>query len=181
MKVREIRVGDCMVKKVIALKPENTVEEAAKLLKTNKIGCVILVKDERPIGIVTEGDIIYKVVSEGKDPKKVKLRDVMSSPIKAIGPEENIEKVAEILRDEGIKRLPVINEKGKMIGLITETDLVRLSPSLYDIIREKTDIERSEESELLAGVCEICGNYSENLKKSAGKLACEECREEEEV
>jgi CBS domain-containing protein len=181
MEVRDIRVGDCMVKGVVTLNPDNTVEEAAKLLKKNKIGCVVIIRKEKPIGIVTEGDITYKIVAEGKNPKKVKLRDIMSSPLKAIGPEKTIEKVAGIMRDDGIKRLPVVNEKGKLIGLITETDIIRVSPMMYDIIREKADIEHFGTSETFTGVCEVCGTYSESLKRSAGKLACEECSEEEEV
>jgi CBS domain-containing protein len=181
MKVKEIRVGDCMTKGVITLKEENTVMEAAKFMKDNRIGSVIIVRNETPVGIVTEGDITYKVVAEGRDPRKTLLKEIMHSKLKVIGPNEFIEKVAGILRDGGIKRLPVVNEKGKLIGIIGETDIVRISPGLYDIIREKTSLESSAASEVLTGVCEICGNYSEALKRSAGKLACEECIEEESV
>jgi len=181
MKVKEIRVGDCMKREVITLREENTVMEAAVLMREKKIGSVIIVKNDAPIGIVTEGDITYKIVAEGKDPRKTLMKEIMHSKLKTIGPNEMIEKVAEILRDEGIKRLPVVNDKGKLIGIIGETDIVRISPGLYEIIREKTELEDFSASEFTSGNCEICGNYSETLKKSSGKLACEECIEEESV
>jgi len=181
MKVKEIRVGDCMTKGVVTLREESTVMEAAKLMKNNKVGSVIIVREEVPVGIVTEGDITYKVVAEGRDPRKTLLKEIMHSKLKVIGPNEVIEKVAGILRDEGIKRLPVVNDKGKLIGIIGETDIVRISPGLYDIIREKASIDRFDASEVVTGVCDICGNYSETLKRSSGKLACEECIEEESV
>lgn len=181
MKVKEIRVGDCMKKGVVTLKEEDTVMEAAKLMRENHIGSVIIVKDDAPIGIVTEGDITYKVVAEGRDPRKTLMKEIMHSKLKVITPNEKIEKVAGILRDEGIKRLPVINERGKLVGIIGETDIVKISPELYEIIRERTAIERFGASEITSGQCEICGNYSETLKRSGGKLACEDCIEEESV
>jgi len=181
MKVKEIRVGDCMKKSVITLNEGSTVMEAAKLMRDNKIGSVVIVRSDSPIGIVTEGDITYNVVAEGKDPRETLIKEIMHSKLKVIGPNEKIERIAEILRDEGIKRLPVVNDKGKLVGIIGETDIVRISPGLYDIIREKTAIEGSDASEISSGNCEICGNYSETLKKAGGKLACEECIEEESV
>ncbi len=181
MKVKEIRVGDCMKREVVTLKEENTAMEAAKLMRENKIGSVVILKDDALVGIVTEGDITYKVVAEGRDPRETLMKEIMHSKLKTVGPDEMIEKVAEILRDEGIKRLPVVNDKGKLIGIIGETDIVRISPGLYEIIREKTELENFGASEFVSGNCEICGNYSETLKKSGGKLACEECVEEESV
>jgi CBS domain-containing protein len=181
MKVKEIRVGDCMRKEVVTLKEDSTVMEAANLMKNHSIGSVVILRDKTPVGIVTEGDITYKVVAEGRDPRKTLMKEIMHSKLKMIGPNETIEKVAGILRDAGIKRLPVVNDKGKLIGIIGETDIVRISPELYDIIREKTSLENYGASEVLSGQCEICGNYSEMLKKSGGKLACEECIEEESV
>jgi len=181
MKVKEIRVGDCMQKVVVTLNEDSTVMEAAKLMRDKKVGSVVIVKDDLPVGIVTEGDITYHVVAEGRDPRKTLMKEIMHSKLKVIGPNELIEKVAGILRDEGIKRLPVVNDKGKLIGIIGETDIVRISPGLYDIIREKAEIDSFGSPEVVSGACEICGNYSETLKKTGGKLACEECTEEESV
>ncbi|MEM3555468.1 MAG: CBS domain-containing protein [Candidatus Micrarchaeia archaeon] len=180
MKVKEIRVGDCMTRGVVTLAESNTVMEAAKLMRDHKIGSVIIVRDEVPVGIVTEGDITRSVVAEGRDPRKTLMKEVMHSKLKTISPNETVQRAAEILRDEGIKRLPVVNEKGRLIGIIGETDIIKISPGLYDIMHERAHIESSS-VEISSGHCEVCGNYSETLTKSGGKLVCEECIEEESV
>jgi predicted transcriptional regulator len=170
-----------MRKGVVALQQTATVEEAAKLLKANNIGSVLVLHKGEPVGIITERDIIVKVVAAGKDPKKVQLRSVMSSPLKAIGPEVGIEECAKTLRDEHVKRLPVVDKKGQLIGIVSQSDIVRISPALFDIIRERTEIERYGKEEVFTGLCESCSNYSETLKRINGKLLCEECAEEYEL
>lgn len=181
MKVKEIRVGDCMTKGVVTLSESNTAMEAAKLMRDHGIGSVVIVQEGMPVGIVTEGDITRQVVAEGRDPRKTLMKEIMHSKLKTVGPDEKVERVAEMLRDEGIKRLPVINEKGKLIGIIGETDIIRISPGLYDILRERTRIEHTPLSESFSGECEMCGNYSDTLRRSDGRLVCEECAEEESV
>ena len=155
--------------------------EAAKTLRSNNIGSVIVLHKGDPVGIITERDVVTKVVAIGKDPMKVQLKAVMSSPLKAIGPEVGIEECAKILRDEHVKRLPVVDKKGKLIGIISETDIVRVSPALFDIIRERAEVERFGKTEEFTGLCESCFNYSETLKKEDGKLVCEECAEGHEL
>ena len=179
--MKEFRVGDVMRKGVVTLQEEDTVENAAKTLKKNIIGSVIVMRKGEPVGILTERDIVTKVIAAGRDPKKVKLKQIMSSPLKAVAPEVDVEEAARILRDEGVKRLPVINSKGKLVGIISETDIVRISPALFDIIRERTLIERYGKEETFTGTCESCFNYSELLKKFDKRLLCEECAEQFEV
>jgi len=179
--MKEIRVGDVMRKGVVTLQQMATVAEAAKLLKANNIGSILVLHAGEPVGIITERDIVTKVVAQGKDPNKVQLKGAMSSPLKAIGPEVDIEECAKILRDERVKRLPVVDKKGKLIGIISETDVIRISPALFDIIRERTEMERFGKQEAFTGICESCFNYSEALKKIDGKLVCDECAEEHEL
>ena len=179
--MKEIRVGDVMRKGVITLQQTATVSEAAKTLRSNNIGSVLVLHKGDPVGIITERDVVTKVVAIGKDPTKVQLKAVMSSPLKAIGPEVTIEECARIIRDEHIKRLPVVDKKGKLIGILSETDIVRVSPALFDIIRERTEVERFKSAEEFTGQCENCFNYSESLKRVDGKLVCDECAEEHEL
>jgi len=179
--MKEVRVGDVMRKGVITLPQDATAADAAKSLKDNIIGSVIVVHKQEPVGILTERDLVFKVMAEGKDPKKVKLKQVMSSPLKAVGPEVEMEEAAKIMRDERVKRLPVISNKGKLIGILSETDIVRVSPALFDIIRERAEIERFGKAETFTGLCESCFNYSEVLKRIDGKLICEDCEEAHEV
>jgi len=165
-----------MRKGVVTVRQTASVEEAAKLLTENNVGSVIVMRVGVPAGIVTERDIVSKVVSAGKDPVKTEVGSVMSSPIKAIGPEIGVDECARIMRDEQVKRLPVIDRKGKLIGIISETDVVRVSPALFDIIRERAELERFGAGGAFTGACESCSNYSETLEKTDEGLFCAECR-----
>ena len=166
-----------MRKGVVTLQQTATVMDAAKTLAQNSIGSIIVLHKGEPVGIMTERDIVIKVVAAGKDPGKVKLASVMSAPVKAVGPELGIEECAQIVRDERVKRLPVLNKKGKLVGIISETDIVDVSPALFDIIRERADIERTRfaRERVFTGICELCSNYSENLQRADRRLVCEEC------
>jgi CBS domain-containing protein len=179
--MKEVRVGDVMRKGVITLPQDAAVKDAAETLKKNAIGSIIVLHKSEPVGILTERDLVFKVMAPGKDPKKVKLKQVMSSPLKAVGPEVDIEDAAKMMRDERIKRLPVVSNKGKLIGILSETDVVRVSPALFDIIRERNTIERFGKAEEFTGICEECFNYSESLRKVGKKLVCEDCEEESEA
>jgi len=167
-----------MRKGVVTLPQGESVASAAKVLKKNNIGSVIVLHKNEPVGILTERDCVFKVIASGKDPKKVKLKEVMSSPLKAVGPEVDVEEAARMLRDEKIKRLPVVNDKGRLIGILSETDMTKVSPALFDIIRERAEIGHYPLAGTFTGVCEGCGNYSEDLENSNGKMLCEECRGE---
>jgi CBS domain-containing protein len=106
------------------------VAEAAKTLYEQE-SCTIIVthydstsRQRSPIGIVTERDIIFRVVAQNKGPFKVTLKDIMSSPIITIDSDESAEKALAILKQNGINRLPVVN-KGNLIGLVTTEMIAR--------------------------------------------------------
>lgn len=165
-----------MRKGVVTIGLSATVTEAAKLLTANNVGSVIVMRAGTPAGIVTERDIVSKVVAAGKNPAQTEISSVMSSPIKAIGPELGVDECATIMRDEQVKRLPVVDKKGNLVGIISETDVVRVSPALFDIIRERAELERFGAGGAFTGVCESCSNYSEALEKTDEGLVCSTCR-----
>jgi CBS domain-containing protein len=177
----DLRVGDIMTVGVITLPSDSTVEEAAKLLRKTKVGCIIVTKNKKAKGIVTERDLVYKVVAAGIDPKKTKLERVMTTPLKMIVAGEKIDKAALMLKEKKVKRLPVVNKKKQLVGIITEGDLMRAYPGLLDLLLEDAEIRRFPKSEVFSGVCDECGLHSDKLIRIGEKLFCEECREEEEV
>ena len=177
----DVRVGDCMTRGVVTARIDASVVEIAKTLKKNEVGSVIVTQEGKMRGVITERDIAYKIVAEGKDPRKTTAKDVMSSPVTTIGADKNIEDAAMLLKQKDIKRLPVIDEKGKLVGIVTESDLLSVYPGLLEVLQEDADIHSFHPTEVFTGVCERCGNYSETLRRSAGKVMCEECTEEEEV
>jgi CBS domain-containing protein len=108
-------------------------------------------------GIITERDIVYKVIANGKNPKTTKLSSVMSRPLKVIKASDRVESAASALRANKIKRLPVVDRKGKLVGIVTEGDLLRVYPGMIDVVSEMQEIRKSKPNEVYTGVCDICG------------------------
>jgi CBS domain-containing protein len=175
---RDVLVKEAMKTNLVIVQPTITVLEAAKLMKNRKIGNVIVVEKKQPIGILTESDILKKVVAEGINAKDVLVKDVMSTPIIVIEPYNNLEEAMNIMGKCNVRRLPVI-EKGELIGIITQKDISAISPILHEISREWYDIKLRDESyyqrQIFSGKCEDCGTLSSNLKNIDGRLLCEDC------
>jgi CBS domain-containing protein len=172
-----VKVGDCMTKGVVALRENASAAEAAAVMEKGNVGSIVISKNGKPVGIVTEGDIVRRIVAKGKEPKSVKLSAIMSTPVHTIEVQEDIESAARLMSTHDIHRLPVV-KNDKIVGVISETDIIRISPSLYDILTEREELSILRGEEKLTGVCEVCGNYSETLKRVDAKLVCEDCEKE---
>jgi len=173
----ELKVGDVMTRGVIYVRPEDTIKKVAEIMRKNDIDSVIVMKNGRGVGIVTDTDIIRKIVAEGKDPKKHRVGEIMSSPLITISPDADIDDAAKKMSEQRIKRL-VVTKNNKIIGIISEFDLINVEPALHTLIREHSmwsiaDI--SPEPGSLSGICEICNNYSDDLRVVNGRLMCETC------
>jgi CBS domain-containing protein len=177
----DIRVGEVMTKGVVTLDAAESVLEAAKSMKKNCIGSVVITRKGRAIGIITERDIVLKLVMTGRNARKTKVGDAMSRPLRMISASSTLAEAAEKLKDLKIKRLPVVDEKDRLVGMITDDDLVRIYPGLIDVLLEEADIQKFGKNEEFTGACEKCGVYSEELSREGGKLLCAECLEEDEV
>ena len=175
---KEVLVKEAMKTNLAIVKPTITVLEAAKLMKKRRIGNVIVVEKKQPIGILTESDILKKIVAEGINAKDVLVKDFMSTPIIVIEPYITLEEALNIMGKCNVRRLPVI-EKGELIGIITQKDISAISPVLHEISREWHDIKVRDESyykrQIFSGKCEDCGTLSSNLKSIDGRLLCEDC------
>lgn len=179
MEDEELRVGDVMTKGVICVDVEETVQSAAEIMKRNDISSIIVLEKGSGVGIVTEHDIICNIVTESREPRKVKIKEIMTTPLLTIKPESSIDDAARAMRDNNVHRL-VVTRHGKIIGIISESDVVRVEPTLHLLIREhsKWDIADINEiqSGVIYGICEGCDNYSENLRSIDGRMLCDECR-----
>ena len=176
--VEGMKVGDAMTRGVICVDVDDTVQEAAEVMKKNDISSVIVTKKGDGIGIITERDIICKIVAENNNPREATVKDVMTSPLITIKPDTEIDDAARIMRDKNIRRL-VVADKDKIIGVISEFDIVKLEPAMHVLIREQYDWQLSEAHAAaegaVSGICESCDNYAEKLKNIDGRLLCEDC------
>jgi CBS domain-containing protein len=128
-----LKVRDVMVKNLITVGAETTVKEAAKLMNKHEIGCLVVMKREKPVGIVTERDMLKRVLLKSKDPKKTKVSKIMSKPLVVGEPQTDIRDAVRLMVEGGIKRLPVV-EDGHVLGLVTFTDIVRSSAYFEHVI-----------------------------------------------
>jgi len=119
-----LQVKDVMVKSIITIEAEDTAKNAAELMDKHNIGCVIVINYGNPIGIVTERDMLKKVVLERKDPGKTKIGTIMSAPLVTSHPQADIRDAVRLMNERRIKKLPVI-EDGNLIGLVSLTDVMR--------------------------------------------------------
>ena len=176
-------VKDVMTSPVITIDEEDTVQEAAQLMDKNDVGCIIVVdKEEKPTGIITERDMIARVLSKNTLPSKVKAKKVMTSPLLTIDPDESLTDAARKMSRLNVRRLGVMY-KGNLAGLISSKDILAVTPELIEIIQERAKIEKEpapEEEEpapvALEGYCDHCGRWSEALKEIDGRLLCDECQ-----
>jgi CBS domain-containing protein len=139
----DLRVGDIMTKTVLVVPYGKTILDVAKLMKKHNIGSVIIVEDnegKHAKGIITERDIVYKILAKGIDPYKSNVEDIMSRPLRVVKPDTNIEDAAKAMRENKIKRLPVVNEDNELIGILSEGDIMKIFPVVVDLIEERAAI-----------------------------------------
>lgn len=119
-----LKLEDVMVENVITVAETATVKEAVELMNEHEIGCLIVLKKEKPAGIVTERDMLKRVLLAPKNPEKIKVREIMSKPLVVGNPQMNIEDAVKLMFKRNIKKLPVTDNE-HLAGLVTLTDLVR--------------------------------------------------------
>jgi CBS domain-containing protein len=181
-------VKDVMSSPVVTLEEDATSDKAANLMGENNVGCVIVTnKEGKPLGIITERDLVIRVLAKNLKPDAIKAKEIMTSPLVTIEPEATITEAARRMSRLDFRRLGVLY-KGDLLGLISSKDILGVMPELIEIIQERTRIEGtggSEETEVeetpLSGYCDRCGLYSEDLKDVNGQYLCEDCRVELEA
>ncbi len=114
-----------MSKNVLSLDKSASLQGAAEHMKKMNVGCVIVSEDNNPIGIITERDFVTKIAAEGR-PLFTEIKEVMSSPLITIKPEETVWEVSELMKEKSIHKIPV-KENNEIVGIITATDIVKIS------------------------------------------------------
>ena len=189
----DLSVSDVMSRKLITADASETGDRLARTMADTGVGCIIITADNHPVGIVTERDMVVKLISKNAQPSKVKAGDIMSTPLITIPPDKSVELALREMARRRIRRLPVVQGK-KLIGLVSDSDLLSVSSELSEILRDVIrqnnpegdmgqtipDWEQEEKnpSVFIQGICEVCGSFQESLENIDGAYVCMRCREE---
>jgi signal-transduction protein with cAMP-binding, CBS, and nucleotidyltransferase domain len=181
-------VKDVMSSPTVTIKEDAAANKVAALMDKHDLGAVIVTtKDGKPIGIITERDLVVRVLVKNVKPDTLKAKDVMTSPLITIEPDAAIAETARRMSRLNIRRLGVVY-KGRLVGIISSKDVLGVMPELLEIMQEKALIEGENmaeeergESALLAGYCDHCGVWSDRLKEVNGEFLCEDCMVEMET
>jgi len=120
-----MKIKDVM-NKVMAVEPHLTLKEAARIMSEKNIGSLVVIDNNKLVGIVTDHDIIENISNVN-----AKVRDIMSKNVVTVEAKESIDTAAEIMKSKKVRRLPVV-EEGKLVGIITATDLIAYSDELNE-------------------------------------------------
>jgi len=126
-------VRDVMTENVRTVRPNSTITEVVRKMNKFEVGSVVVVDGEKPVGLITERDILRRVLEVTLAAEAMKAKEVMSSPLVTVGDEVTIDQAARIMADRRIKKLPVVKE-GKLVGIVTSTDIVRSQPRMFELL-----------------------------------------------
>jgi len=130
-----LKIGDVMVKEVITLNDNVTVKEAAEIMNKFEIGSLIVTNRGKAVGIVTERDLLKRVVAEGRNAVKTKVKEIMTTPLVVVEPAMNLEEAAKLMFQMKIKKLAVVDGK-KLVGLVSLTDIARFHPAMIKLLKQ---------------------------------------------
>jgi CBS domain-containing protein len=119
------RVADVMERAVRIASPDDSVQQVARLMREEDAGILPVGDGGRLVGMVTDRDVAVRLVAEGRDPAQTKVRDVMTSDVRYIYEDEDIEHVAENMADQQVRRLPVMNRQKRLVGVISIGDIAK--------------------------------------------------------
>jgi CBS domain-containing protein len=121
-------VGEICNRDVVIVQRDNTVMEVAQLMRQNQVGDVVVVDDLKngrvPIGIVTDHDLVVEVMSQALEPEVLSMGDIMDTEIVTVKETDDMLMAIEYMRAKGVRRLPVVNDKGGLVGILTMDDLL---------------------------------------------------------
>ena len=163
---------------VVTIKDTDTVLTASKVMKKNEIGCVVVVdKKGKPLGLMTELDVVRRVAAMDLLPSKVQAGKSMTKPPATIDAGVDVTEAAKKMREMKIRRLVVL-QGGELKGIITSNDIVDITPALIDVMAEKSQIapiRKPKETAPLSGYCDRCGSWADELKSHDGQFLCDDC------
>jgi signal-transduction protein with cAMP-binding, CBS, and nucleotidyltransferase domain len=174
----QVPLREVMKNNPVMIGIDANVAQAAKAMCTEEVGSVIIIQKGKPIGIVTEEDIACKVVAKDFKPSTVRVDKIMSTPLITVSADKTVGDAAHMMVKHKVRRLPIVDHS-KVIGIVTVRDLLTVSNELNELLEDLIEINREEIVE--PGVCNRCGQMSDDLKRIDSQMLCPRCREEETI
>ncbi len=178
-------VKEIMTRDVVTVDIKSDVPHLAKKMLVYDVGSVIVMDKKHPVGIVTERDIVRKIVSKNLKPDAISIKELMTTPLMTIPATEDVADTMHRMVKMEIRRLPVV-ENGKLVGIVTDTDLIAISAEMGSIFSDLIKMHREKDFSMEApqkisrGICEECGDNVDSLFPVNGKLLCESCKDLEQ-
>ena len=178
-------VKDVMTSPVVTIAENGSVRKVAQLMDKNDVGSIIVTnKEGKPVGIITERDLVRRVLAKSTQAGRIKAKNIMTTPLLTIDPDETLAEAARKMSRLNVRRMGVIY-KGNLLGFVSSRDILSVMPELLETIQERAKIEKepipeeeAPEPLPLAGYCDHCGRWSDTLKEVEGRMLCEECQTE---
>jgi CBS domain-containing protein len=137
-----LKVEDVMVQDVVTIDVNATVKKAVEIMNKEEIGCLIVTKQEKAVGIVTERDMLNRVLAQSRDIEKTRVVEIMSSPLIVADPKMSLEEAARLMFKMKVKKLAVTSN-GSLVGLLTLTDIARFQPQIVKLLKKLYQIEQA--------------------------------------
>jgi len=116
-------IRDVMTSNPTTVEPSTPVLEAAKVMKQQDVGPVPVTDGDRLVGVVTDRDIVLRVVADGKDPQSTTVGEIASSDLVTVDPQQNLDEALRLMAQHQVRRLPVVEEDGKLVGILAQADI----------------------------------------------------------
>ncbi|VVB59557.1 Inosine-5'-monophosphate dehydrogenase [uncultured archaeon] len=176
----DLAVSTVMTEDVTVANASDSVQKVAMLMRRHNIRGLPIVQDRTVVGMLTDRDIVTKVVAENKSPRDVTAGDVMSPKIITADPGDSITDVARVMYANNVGRIPVVDKKGNLLGIVTETDITKIAPGLIDVLYAHNEIEEGapptkSRPPTIEGRCENCGQIYDELVQVDGEWLCHNC------
>jgi signal-transduction protein with cAMP-binding, CBS, and nucleotidyltransferase domain len=156
-----------------------TVAQAAAAMCHDDVGSCIVLERNIPVGIVTEQDINCKVVAKDLLPSTVHVNEIMSTPLITVGAGKTVGDAAHMMVKHKVRRIPVVNTRKNVIGIVTVRDLLTVSNELNELMADLIEINREDLVE--PAMCGRCSQMSDDLKRVDNQMLCARCREEDNI
>ena len=176
------RVCDVMTRKPIAVAPETSVRECARLMRDSNVSSLVVKEGDALRGHITDDVLIRSVLADGLNVDSTKASDVMLVKVPTIEPKKDIYDALMTMHDYETRQLPVVDRENgsKLVGLLTLKDVLKIQPQLFDLLVDKI-VLREEEQKLtgsrypLEGTCDNCGQFFPKLYEVDGDFLCTKC------